>query len=234
MLKDILQKFDKEIFTDELVEEIQAVYDKEVNKKIDERVVELNKKYDIVIEEMESKVDDISEQYKSEIEARNDELIEAIGSYLDDLKEEVFEDNKMDYENIAIVKDAIEVHKANLKIQKLYNIETSDEKIQENEELEQYKSDVNKYYRKLKDSEALAKKHEKDLVIFTLGHDLKEEAQDELLAISKSLKDDDIREFTNALTESRNILLEKNDSEKPNKTLNEEVKNNNNIPYWKR
>lgn len=236
MLKDILQKFDKDIFTDELVEQVQETVEKEISKRVDERTIELNKKYDKVLDEMEEKVDKLSKQYEAEMEEERNKIVENLSTYLEDLKEEVFEENKIDYENVSIVKEAIEVHKANLKIQKLYNIETSEEKVQENSELKKYKSDANKYHAKLKEAEDKALQAEKDLIIYMLAEGMEEEKQDELLAISKSLKDDDINEFKKSLTESKKLLVEKASTKKVDEVKKPEDTKvvNENVPYWKR
>lgn len=209
MLKDILQKYDKEIFTDEMIEQISEVVEKEVSKRVDERAIEIKRKSDSVLEELEGKLDTLSAQFEKEQDEKDIMIVEALSTYLDDLKEEVFEENKIDYENVAVVKEAIEVHKANMKIQKLYNIETSDEKVQENEELKKAKVDVNKYHSKLKEAQEEALQAQKDLRIYMLAEGLEDDKKDELLAISETLKDGSITEFTKSLTESKERLLAK-------------------------
>lgn len=243
MLKDILQKYDKDIFTDELVEQISEVVEKEVTRRVDERAIEIKKKADSVLEELESKLDTLSEKFEQEQDEKDIMIVEALSTYLDDLKEEVFEDNKIDYENVSVVKEAIEVHKANMKIQKLYNIETSDEKVQENDELKRAKSDVNKYHSKLKEAQEEALQNKKDLIVYMLSEDLDtDEKKNELLAISETLKDDSIDTFTKSLKESKERLLgvKKLDEEKTDevkKPLNEdtkETKTTSSFPSWLR
>lgn len=210
MLKDIFQDHNKDIFTDELVGTIQKYVDEEIQSGVNERMIDLNDKYDKKLEDLETKIGEMSEAYEAERNELEMAKVEAMEKWLEEVREELFEAQKIDYENVAVVKEAIEIHRANLKLQEKYNMDTSSEKMDENTELAKIKADYNSLFDKSETIYESMIEAKRNLTIFKIGQTLETETdRDKLLSLSESINADTPEEFETRLQENAELMFGK-------------------------
>lgn len=227
-LKDLLQKYDKEIFTDTIVEEMNVIVTKEVNSKVEDRMLAIQETNEAKYQELDEKITQIDEEYDKKEQAFQEAEITAVEKMLEEIKETLFESQEETMQNVALVKEGMMFHEMMEKIQKKYSIENLGEKVEKKEESVKMKDDYNKLYKMAESNFNRALKAETDLVLYTMAEDLETDTdKDKLLQISKTLNFKTVDEFKSALIESKKLLFDKeslNEDDKNTTKVNDEKK----------
>jgi len=122
-LKELLQKHDSEIFSDELVESVTDLIQVSIDTEVNERVEVIQTAKEKEIEDLKESIEIKSKVYGENEIKENEKLVNTMTKWLDELKSELFESNVIDYENVAIVNEAIQIHKNNKQLAEKYLID---------------------------------------------------------------------------------------------------------------
>lgn len=209
MLKDLLQKHDKDIFTDELVESINAIVKKEIDKQVNERVEKVEEENTKAKEDLEKEYVEKLETVKENYDTKEADMVKAINEQLSSISEEIHEANKFDYENIALVAESTEVLKRHKETIEKYNIETTDisKNLELEKELEESKSKFNDVKKQMNEIKIEKEEVEKGNIIKDVCEGISESQKGRIEKLSKSLIYESLEDFKEKVSDVKNAIV---------------------------
>jgi len=221
-LLKLLQKHNKDIFTDELVESIyDTVIKPAVDTQVNERVEEIQNQKEDEVKKIEESIKEKSDEFEKQQKDEIDNIKKNLNEYLKESLEELFEENKVDYQNVSVVSESIEIAKMfkNLGEKFKFNVDNVEEDTKLKVELKESKENYNKIYKENKELSEKILKKEKNEIVQECFEDLTETQQAKLTSLSESVIYNDKEDYKKRIIDIKNVIINK--VEEVNESSNE-------------
>jgi hypothetical protein len=210
-LKELLQKHDSEIFTDELVEGVSDLIQTSIDTEVSDRVKVIQSEKERELAILKESISEKSDLFEKEEKERFNKLIHSMSKWTQDAIDELFEANKVDYENVAIVNEAVEVHKANKLLAEKYHIsiEGLEEDMSTKKKLEEAKEMYNDLYHSYEKLNEDVDFYSQSQIIDEVTEGMTELQKNDLVSLADSLNESNIDVFREKITNIKNVILKK-------------------------
>jgi len=221
-LKELLQKHDSEIFTDELVESVTDVLQTTIDTEVNERVRVIQDEKEQEVSDLKESIEEKSIQFEDVNEEKMEKIVSTLSKMMDETIEELFESNKVDYENVAIVNEAIEIHKTNKQLAEKYHISVDglEEDMSSKKKLSEAKEMYNELYQAHEELNDKIDTYSQIQIVNKVTEGMTSIQKDDLLSLTSSLNESDITSFEEKVENIKKVIL-KESNERPVRRLNE-------------
>ncbi len=210
-LKELLQKHDSEIFTDELVESVTDVLQTTIDTEVNERVKVIQDEKEKEVSDLKESINEKSTQFEDVNEEKMEKIVSTLSKMMDETIEELFESNKVDYENVAIVNEAIEIHKTNKQLAEKYHISVDglEEDMSSKKKLSEAKEMYNELYQAHETLQEKIDTYSQIQVVNKVTEGMTSIQKDDLLSLTESLNESDITVFEEKVENIKKVILKK-------------------------
>ncbi len=200
-------KLNEDVITEEFKTKLSTILEAKINEKVEEKKKEFQ-------EEIEKTKQDELELYK-------EELVDSLDEYLSLSAEEYAKDNKKNFANAKMVREAKQIREQFQEFVKNFGFQLSEEKLEQDDKYKELEEKYNKAVNEKLESEKLIKKMQKSKKIEEKGSELKTESEKEKFAnLAGSLLFETEEEFDKKLTSLAEVVKgEKEDENKDGKKV---------------